>query len=365
MLSYTVSQVRYVPARSVTVQFRAKIVTAAGRPAQTTLVAASGIKVPDDVPVFAADGLEIAFWQFPNDPFLPGLAAATDDNRVSELLERLGAPPEPVKLRTRAYRAGRRAVIEASGRSHRIFLKVIRPERTAALQLAHTSLADHVPVPHTFGWSRELGIVALQAMAGRTLRAALTARSKRVPTGADLVALLDLFPEPDDTAGKTAGPHERAAEQARLLEAVAPELTTRIRAIVDRLGSVTAGPLSAVHGDFHSSQVLVNGKTVVGLVDVDTAGIGERADDLAGLLGHLATLALDSRARRDIERYGVALINDFDRRTDPAGLRLRVAGVVLGLATGPFRVQLPHWAKDTERRVALAESWIASADAIS
>ena len=166
-------------------------------------------------------------------------------------------------------------------------------------------------------------------------------------------------------AGEVAGPHERASEHARLLEAVAPELAPRIRALVDRLDSVTAGPQSAVHGDFHSSQILVHGKTVVGLVDVDTAGVGERADDLAGLLGHLATLALGSRARRDIERYGVALINDFDRRTDPAGLRLRVAGVVLGLATGPFRVQLPRWPKDTERRVALAESWVASADAIS
>jgi len=363
--SYQVSQVRYVPARSVTVQYRADVITGAGRPEQTTLVAASGIRTPDEVPVFAADGLEIAFWQFPNDPFLPGLAAATDDNRVSDLLERLGAPREPVKVRVRAYRAGRRAVVEASGKSHRIFLKVIRPEKTAALQLAHTSLADYVPVPHTFGWSRELGIVALQAMAGRTLRAALTARSKSVPGGPDFVALLDLFPEPGDTAGKVAGQHERAAEHVRLLTAVAPGLAPRIEAIVDRVGSLATGPRSAVHGDFHSSQVLVDGETVVGLVDVDTAGVGERADDLAGLLGHLATLALDSRAQRNLERYGVALINDFDRRTDPVGLRLRVAGVVLGLATGPFRVQLPRWPKDTERRVALAESWVASADAIS
>ncbi len=182
--SYKVSQVRYVPARSVTVQYRADVIAAAGRPEQSILVATAGMKVPDGVPVFGADGLEIAFWQFPRDPFLPGLAAASDDSRVSDLLERLGAPREQVKIRTRAYRAGRRAVIEASGRSHRIFLKVIRPEKTAALQLVHKSLADRVPVPHTFGWSQELGIVALQAMAGRTLRAALTGRSKGVPGGA-------------------------------------------------------------------------------------------------------------------------------------------------------------------------------------
>lgn len=363
--SHNVSQVRYVPSKSVTVQYRADVITAAGRPEKSTFVATSGIRVPDGVPVFAAEGLEVAFWQFPNDPFLPGLASATDPDRVSKLLERLGAPHEPVKLRTRAYRAGRRAVIEASGKSRRIFLKVVRPDSTAALQDAHASLAEHVPVPHTFGWSRELGIVALQAMAGRTLRAALTARSRRVPSGADLVSLLDLFPEPGDTAATVPGPHERAPEHARLLEAVAPTLAPRLSAIVDRLKSVPAESRSAVHGDFHSSQILVDGKDVVGLVDVDTAGVGERANDLAGVLGHLGTLALDSRARRDMERYGAALINDFDRRVDPVGLRLRVAGVVLGLATGPFRVQLRRWPEDTEQRVALAESWIASADAIT
>ncbi len=362
--SHKVSQVRYVPSKSVTVQYRADVTAASGRPESTTIVATSGVKVPDGVPVFGADGLEVAFWQFPNDPFLPGLASAANPDRVSNLLERLGAPKEPVTLRTRAYRAGRRAVIEASGKTQRIFLKVVRPESAAALQQAHASLAKHLPVPQTFGWSQDLGVVALQAMAGRTLRAALTARSSRVPTAQDLVALLDLFPQPGDTAQTVAGPHERAADHARLLEAVVPELAPRIKAVVERLGLVDAEPRSAVHGDFHSSQVLVDGNRVVGLVDVDTAGVGERANDLAGIIGHLATLAPDSPARRDIEAYGASLMRDFDLRTDPAGLRLRVSGIVLGLATGPFRVQLNQWPKVTERRVELAESWITSADEI-
>lgn len=361
--SYKVSQVRYIPSKSVTVQYRAKVTSAAGRPESTTFVATSGLNVPDGVPVFAADGLEVAFWQFPNDPFLPGLASAADPDRVSNLLERLGALKESVKLSTRAYRAGRRAVIEASGKTQRIFLKVVRPGSAAALQHAHASLAEHLPVPHTFGWSQDLGVVALQAMAGRTLRAALTARSSRVPKAEDLVALLDLFPQPGDTTKTVAGPHQRAAEHARLLEAVTPELATRVNAIVERL-SVAEEPQVAVHGDFHSSQVLVNRKEVVGLVDVDTAGVGERANDLASIVGHLGTLALDSPARRDIEDYGASLMRDFDLRTDPVGLRLRVSGVVLGLATGPFRVQLRQWPKVTERRVALAESWITSADEI-
>ena len=119
-----------------------------------------------------------------------------------------------------------------------------------------------------------------------------------------------------------------------------------------------------MHGDFNSSQVLVDRNDIAGLVDVDTAGVGERANDLANIVGHLGTLALDSPARRGISDYGGELMKDFDRRTDPVGLRLRVSAVILGLATGPFRVQERQWPKATQRRVALAESWITSADEI-
>ena len=362
--SYTVSQVRFIPSKSVTVQYRAKLVSSTGRPEIVTFVATSGVATPDGVPVFAAEGLEVAFWQFPNDPFLPGLASAADPDRVSDMLGLLGAPQESVTLSTRAYRPGSRAVVEASGKTHRIFLKIVRPGRTAALQQAHTSLAQHVPVPHSYGWSGDLGVVALQAMPGRTLRAALTARSSRVPTAADLVALLDRFPQPAGDARIIVGPHQRAVDHARLLDAVAPELATRVGAIVGRLDAVAEESPIAVHGDFHSSQVLVNRDDIVGLVDVDTAGVGERANDLANIVGHLGTLALDSPARRGISDYGGILMRDFDKRTDPVGLRLRVSAVILGLATGPFRVQEGQWPKATERRVALAESWITSADEI-
>jgi len=51
--------------------------------------------------------------------------------------------------------------------------------------------------------------------------------------------------------------------------------------------------------------------------------------------------------------------------TDPVSLRLRTAAVVLGLATGPFRVQEANWPAVTERRIALSEEWVLSAAAAS
>jgi hypothetical protein len=42
-------------------------------------------------------------------------------------------------------------------------------------------------------------------------------------------------------------------------------------------------------------------------------------------------------------------------------LRCAVADVVLGLATGPFRVVEADWPAATDARIALAERWVSSA----
>lgn len=361
LLRHSVSQVRYVPGRSVTVHYRADVAWGSAKPARELLVATSGIAVPDGTPVFAAGGVEIAVWRFPNDPFLPGLPVVSDPASAADLLGQLGAPGDVAGVRTRAYRAGRRAVVELTTPDVSVYVKVVRPQRAARLQANHTRLAAALAVPHSYGWSGEYGLVALQAMPGRTLRAALEAHSTRVPDPEDLVALLDRFPEPDADAQVVAGPRSRAAEHGRLLAGVAPDLARRIEAVVEALQADADPPAVAVHGDFHSSQVLIEGARIVGLVDVDTAGAGSRIDDLASMLGHLATLGTTSAAARDLGRYGARLIAAFDRLVDPVELRLRTAAAVFGLATGPFRVQLPRWRAETEQRVALAEAWIRSA----
>ena len=355
------SQVRYVPAQSVTAQYAASVKWIDGSTTNETLVAASGIVVPDDTPVLQTDDVKIAVWRYPNDPFLPGLGPAADSDRVHRLLKQLGAPTDIVRLRRRAYRPGRRAVIEAVSPRARMYLKVVRPDRVAALQAKHSAMAGHIPVPHSYGWSKDLGLVAMQAMPGKTLCKALESGTRRLPTGPELVALLGALPDPPDTKGLVLGPAQRAADHARLLKAVTPEHEDRVDAVVGTLTGVVDEPTTAVHGDFHSSQILTKGGSVVGLIDVDTTGRGTRTADLAGLIGHLSTLALGSSARRNIERYGAALIADFDRMTDPATLRLQTAAVVLGLATGPFRVQQTRWPVETERRISLAERWIDSA----
>jgi hypothetical protein len=359
----SVSQVRYSPERSVTVQYRTQLTDADGATSRPMLVATSGLKVPEGPAVVADSAMSIAVWRFPRDPFLPGLTPALNAASARDLLERLGAPTRSVKLRTRAYRATRRAVIEATGDSETVYMKVLRPSRVGGLQQRHAALAPHLPIPHSLGWSRELGIVAMQALGGRTLRQTIEAGELELPSPQALVALLDQFPDPDPKAPAVNGAYQRAPEHARLIGAILPEANSKLEAIVSAVTIATSPePSIAVHGDFHSSQVLVAGGRIVGLVDVDTAGIGQRLDDLANLIGQLSTLTLVSQQPGAIAAYIGELMGGFDEHADPVALRLRTAAVVLGLATGPFRVQLANWPADTMRRLDLALRWIAAAD---
>jgi len=109
----SVSQVRYVPGRHVTVQYRTKLTERSGQRSAPMLVATSGTDVPDGTPIVSADDVTIAVWRFPRDPFLPGLAAAMDETAAADLLTRLGARTITARLRARSYRATRRAVVEA------------------------------------------------------------------------------------------------------------------------------------------------------------------------------------------------------------------------------------------------------------
>lgn len=354
-------QVRYVPGSSITVQFTCDVRWSTGAETNETIVAMSGLETPTETPLLEVDGVPISVWRYPHDPFLPGLPAATDPNSVRGLLEKLGAPAAEVTLRRRAYRPGRRAVVEATSTDARIFLKIVRPSRVARLQQLHQAMSGEIPVPHSHGWSEDLGLVAIQAMPGTTLRKAIAAGASAVPDGLQLAALLDGLPDLGEASREIGGPASKVANHVTLLSTVLPALAYRLEHAAERI-RVEPQASSPVHGDFHASQVITSGGAVVGLIDVDTAGRGARADDLATMLGQISTLSLG--AGPAFNEYGEGLIGAFDRLADPTDLRVRTAAAVLGFATGPFRVQQTAWETETERRLALAERWLESAEKV-
>lgn len=333
-----------------------------------TIVLSAGRKVPEGALVLSDGEHDVVAWQFPHDPWLPGLAPVLDEASLSGLLEQIGISATSPTVKVRAYRPGRRAVIEVTAPGTRVFLKVVPPRSAEALHRSHEALADAAPVPRSLGWSPDHGVVVLQAVGGRTLRQSLFG-GFGLPGPEALLAVLDALPH--DPAWDEAEPPTvdwRTHEFAELLASVMPEIEDRAKALAVGLDAFEAeaadAPVAAVHGDFYEAQLLVDGGAVTGLLDVDTYGPGRRVDDLATMIGHLAVLAIGQPEQARIEAYAARLLDGFDQVVDPAVLRAGVASVILGLATGSFRVLEEHWRHHTEARIAAAEAWLDSARAL-
>ena len=366
MISRRLTQVSWSPGLRLTVVFDARVSSVKGTHIHEHLVAATattqlrgGVQLEDE------SGAHIAVWRLQNDPELPGLAVAMDEQAIRGLLDGLGLPRGEVTARLRAYRPMRRAVVEVSAGGQRLFIKVVPPSHVRRLQSLHETAAQHLPVPPTHGWSLEHGLVVLRAMPGVTLRNCLLDKRLDLPDPVQVYALLQQLPAlPDSRPAREQA--AAALEMAPLLRALVPECRSSIDGIVqqDFPSDASLGGLVPVHGDLHEAQMMVQAGSIAGLLDIDTAGLGHRIDDWATLLGHLAVLLNETRpsSQRRVRTYAQRLMALADRDVgDPSGLRTRIAAVILGLATGPFRVQTPSWVEGTRSRISLAEAWQQSA----
>lgn len=335
-----------------------------GRIHDETFAACTG-QLPDQAMVLDDGDDRVAVWRFPNDPDLPGLAAATDAHAVAALLDDFGLGSGPVRLLVRAYRPRRRAVVEAIGRSGRLFIKAVRPERVEAIHARHRLLVAHgIPAPHSLGWTAN-GLLVLQAVPGRTLREALRNRHSPLPSGREINAVLDRLPAELAAGASRRSWLDRVGHYAAAVGTILPEHAQRVAGLAQAISAEAGrGPTVPVHGDLYESQLLVSGGRICGLLDIDTLRPGDRLDDLGCLIGHLSVLAhIEPQHASTINSAGARYLAAFDRVVDPADLRYRAAAVVISLATGPHRVQQPRWPATTRRLVDLADRWVTSARA--
>ena len=360
-------QVRFVPGRVAVVQYSASISHDGRSASMETLVASIGQVVPDGVSVVSAHGIDVAVWRASEDPFLPGLRSVSNAKSAGLLLDQLGIEATEVKTRRRAYRPGRRAVVELQTPTDRVFAKVVRPHRVADLQQLHTYLAQRAPIPKSLGWSEESGLAVLQALRGHPLREAITADGHALPSPASLAELLKTLEHAD--TGNRSRPTlvERVHGHAAFIATITPDLSTFAHRIAESIEQLaTPEPKRTIHGDFHASQVMADRSFVIGMVDIDTVGSGEPTDDLANFLAHLDAIASAQPGVADrVSRYGVKAIRVFDTMTDPRQLRVRVAAALLGYARGPFRVQEPEWRTATNARLVRADHWLTAATAMT
>lgn len=351
-------QVTWWPGSSITVRYRTTV--EGGEMAGTQDFVAVAGRIPDGAAIVEYDEGEVGVWRVPFDPALPGLSPSLDPAQAREILKSLGAEDGPVHTRMRAYRPGRRAVVSVDGPSHGIYLKVVRPKKVRKLHEDHKTLPAGLPVPQTLGFSADLGIVALQAMPGRTLREALEDPDAALPDAAAITELIVSLPTPPSGhVGKSMV--ERAPELASLLVHLVPDNVGEIDRFLAELGEETDSDLIPVHGDFYESQVMVENGSIVGLLDVDTYGLGRRGEDPGVMLGHLALWMGMSAQPLRVQAFAKSLIDAWDRVYDPVDIRRRAAATLFSLATGPFRVQTADWPGETNRRIALALQWLESA----
>jgi Phosphotransferase enzyme family len=370
-------QALYSPGRSLSVNYHARIAWPDGEPTEQVVAAmADGDGLPEGAPTRRWGGGEVSVWRFPEDPVLTGLEQVLDEHRLADLLGYLDLEPRRVKVTPLVYRPTRRAVVRLSMKGDRlvfdraagrvsmqagkryIFLKLVRPEHAASIGQLHEELGPHLPIPRVFGAWGDLGLLALEGLPGLTLRDFIRLRDGRPPAPDELLGLLDTLPAAGESAdGRVRSMRRRVRSHQYLLQAILPDQAERVQRLGRTLRGLPSERTAIVHGDFYDSQVLVDeAGSISGLLDLDGVGWGNLGDDLASMLGRVWTSGqTGGRGRERFAAYAGEMLESFSRRVDRRDLCMRVAAIVFGRATGPFRTQSDDWQRKALERIELAE----------
>ena len=368
VVSATVHEVHHRPGAGVTVGFDVRVASEASplERAEYLLLTTGTV----DEPGAATSGVVrlqngdrvLHAWKHPADPALPGLPVASDVT-LAAARTHLDEDPGTAVLELIGYRPMRRAVLSLTSQRRRVFLKVVRPDQLDGL-LARNRCAEPAGAPRVLDVWDESVLVFPQAQ-GEPLPELLARDGAANVDPRDLLACLDAI-HPDALALPLRRPWaERSQHYADAACNVLPDQAGRIRAleagIAARLEAFPRGPLVPTHGDFHAANILMTGSSVTALLDVDTIGPGQRVDDLACLLGHMAVLpclAPDTYplVRTTLRRW----LSVFESVVHPAALRVRAAGVVLSLlASMPANETGEAARTDALGRLAVAEGLLA------
>lgn len=307
-----------------------------------------------DATVIGDGDTELAVWRMAADPFLPGLARMLDPDARAAFTDALGLPRAET-ARVRSYRPGRRAVVELAAGAPIAYVKVVEPRRIQRLIDAFSALESVEGVARCHGWAPDDGLLVIEALHGTALDAAIR-QDQPLPPATALLHQLDALPALD---GPVVEHHRGLRDQAKLLRALVPHRTPDIDQLHQAFNDAAPiGDLRTVHGDFHAGQVITTGGQIVGLVDVDRAGLGHRCDDLAMFLAHLQVLALDADSDSVAATYLQHLYSDWSTRVPEADLRTGIARSLFSFAPGGFTAQSLDWERIAERRLDAAANWL-------
>lgn len=376
LISWRLDHVDANPRHSTTATYSAAVDWPTGR--RTELLGASarvgGRSGNDERAVIFGDGeREVAVWLYPHDPDLPGLSRAAAPDALAALFNEHRVLDHPVAgeniaLEMISYRPRRRAVLKAvvttSSGPKTLFVKVLRESSYARTLQRHELLRRaRFPAAVVAATTADF-ILLLHQVPGRPLTQAIF--DEAMPcTAESLIMLLDSLPSAVVELPYRQPWTGAVAMYAEIIAAALPVLDPQLRWLVAQVsGGLAAVPpgMEPTHGDFHEGQLFVSNGVITGVLDIDTIGPGRRADDLACMIAHLSTMQrMTAEQAAGLTRLINLWLQVFDTRVDPAELRLRAAGVIVSLATGPYRGQEPNWQAETARMIESAVSLVQSA----
>lgn len=372
------AQVHYQPGRELVARYRCDVIWPDGRRRNDTILAATAHEhLPGTVPLVAdLDGRELAVsvWRWPFDPLVPGLETAVTPSALTPQLA--GLVTGPIRVEVVAYRPTERAVVRVHGAAGEVlYLKALRPADVDPIAAQHDALLDAgLPVPRVLAADPTLGLLVLAELPGTTFRDRLKSGQRPWPAPAAIADLTDRI------AGAAVFGNARRASRTRdaishieLLEILLPDRGDDLRRVAAvcraALGEVESRSGCLVHGDLHEAQLVVDDDgAITGLLDIDDCAPGDPLDDPGVLMAHLtyrAITATDAPLRRAIGSTVDELHAEFAQRHDPGALDRAVGAALMGLATGPFRIQMDDWQHITARVVDAAQAHIARAEGIA
>jgi len=355
--SLRVDNVQYRPGTDVVVRYTAKV-SWNGKPARRdTLAAVSTLHGASrgTVPVSAtmADGtkLEVGVWRWPFDPVLVGLAEAVTPTTAAELIGATGSAPCRIDVLT--YRPTDRVVVRVTSGDLTRYIKVVAPATALPIAERHDQLRRvGVPAPEVVHVDETGGLIVMEELAGTTWRELIKGVDGRWPDAAELDQLADAFSRAEMDGEPAPCSLIDGALHARMLGVVMPRLSDRFGEVAATFESANreSGAPVTVHGDLHEAQLVVCDGTVVGVLDVDDAGPGLAIDDRANVIARLRFRAITNAAiAPKVAAAADSIRHDSRDRFDLEQLDLYTAAALVGLATGPFRVQSADWRAETER----------------
>lgn len=299
------------------------------------------------VEVLAAhDDLGLVLLPFEADRHLPGL------HRLADRVGWLDHDLRGGRLRALAYKPHRRfvACVEVDGEPTAV-VKVHQPAAAraplAASGWASQMTSDRVPLPQLLASDPATGIAVARWLPGDALHQQAPDRRRATlrAVGKALGRLHQLDP--------IGLPERPTPSRPELVEAVG-----RLRPdLVDAAATITAPagrcPTTAVHGDLSPDQV-IHGPHGVALLDLDRAGAGCPAADLASWL---AASVVDTPPDRAALHLPAPLVDGYRSVAGPAtidhvGQHLPVE--LLRRAADPFRHRRADWSASMTRIVELA-----------